>query len=63
MIRSRFKSSGFVDGLKKDIRFLKTRQSSVIGLFAPFFAGILLLLLICTAYWQFDTPVMISKIN
>ena len=63
MIRSRFKSSGFVDGFKKDIRFLKTRRSSVIGLFAPFFAGILLLMLFFPAYWQFDPPVLLSKIN
>ena len=63
MICSRFKSSGFVDGFKKDIRFLKTRRSSVIGLFTPFFAGILLLMLFFPAYWQFDPPVLLSKIN
>ena len=63
MIRSRFKSNGLVDGFKKDIRFLKTKRSSVLSLFAPFFGGIILLLIFFPAYWQFDPPVLLSKTN
>ena len=63
MIRSRFKSSGLIDGFKKDIRFLKTKRSSVLGLFAPFFGGIILLLLFFPSYWQFAPPVLPSEIN
>ena len=63
MIRSRFKSNGLVEGFKKDIRFLKTKRSSVLSLFAPFFGGIILLLIFFPAYWQFDPPVLHSKTN
>jgi len=63
MIRSRFKSGGFVEDFKKDIRFLKTKRSSVLSLFASFFCGIILLLLFFPAYWQFDPPVLLSKTN
>lgn len=63
MIRSRFKSSGLIEGFKKDIRFLKTRQSSVLSLIALFFGGIILLLLFFPAYWQFDPPVLLSEAN
>ena len=63
MIRSRFKSSGLIDGFKKDIRFLKTKRSSVIGMFVPFFGGIILLLLFFPAYWQFNPPILLSEIN
>ena len=63
MIRSRFKSSGLIDGFKKDIRFLKNKRSSVIGIFAPFFGGIILLLLFFPAYWQFAPPVLLSELN
>ena len=63
MIRSRFKSSGLIDGFKKDIRFLKTKRSSVLNLFAPFFGGIILLLLFFPSYWQFAPPVLPSEIN
>jgi uncharacterized membrane protein/protein-disulfide isomerase len=61
MIRSRFKSGGLVDGFKKDIRFLKARRSSVIGIFSPFFAGVILLLLFFPTYWQFAPPVLLSE--
>jgi uncharacterized membrane protein/protein-disulfide isomerase len=63
MIRSRFKSSGLIDGLKADIRFLKAKRSSVLGLFAPFFGGIILLLIFFPAYWQFDPPALLSNAN
>jgi uncharacterized membrane protein/protein-disulfide isomerase len=63
MIRSRFKSSGLIDGLKKDIQFLKTKRSSVIGIFAPFFSVVILLLLFFPTYWQFAPPVLLSKID
>jgi protein-disulfide isomerase/uncharacterized membrane protein len=63
MIRSRFKSSGLIDGFKKDIRFLKNKRSSVLGMFAPFFSGIILLLLFFPAYWQFAPPVLLSEKN
>jgi protein-disulfide isomerase len=63
MIRSRFKSGGLMDGFNKDIRFLKTKRSSVLSLFAPFFSGIILLLILFPAYWQFDSPVLLSKTN
>jgi len=61
MVRSRFKSSGLIDGFKKDIRFLKTKRSSVLTLFASFFGGIILLLLFFPAYWQFDPPELLSN--
>jgi uncharacterized membrane protein/protein-disulfide isomerase len=61
MIRSRFKSGGLVNGFKKDIRFLKARRSSVIGIFSPFFAGVILLLLFFPTYWQFAPPVLLSE--
>jgi uncharacterized membrane protein len=63
MIRSRFKSSGLIDGFKKDIRFLKAKRSSVLSLFAPFFGGIILLLLFFPAYWQFEPPALLSNAN
>jgi len=63
MIRSRFKSSGLIEGFKKDIRFLQTRQSLVYGMFTPFLVGIVLLLLFFPAYWQFDPPVLTSSFN
>ena len=63
MICSRFKSSGLIDGLKKDIQFLKTKRSSVIGIFAPFFSVVILLLLFFPTYWQFAPPVLLSKID
>jgi len=61
MIRSRFKSGGLIDGFKKDIQFLKTKRSSVIGIFAPFFSVVILLLLFFPTYWQFAPPVLLSK--
>jgi protein-disulfide isomerase len=63
MIRSRFKSSGLIDGFEKDIRFLKTKRSSVLSLFASFLGGIILLLLFFPAYWQFAPPVLLPEIN
>ena len=38
IVRSRFKCRGLIDGFKKDLRFFKARRSSVISIFAPFFA-------------------------
>ena len=63
MIRSRFKSGGFTEGLKKDIQFLQARRRFVLCLFTPFFVGIILLLLFFPAYWQFDPPLLTSKLN
>ncbi|MEJ2730319.1 MAG: vitamin K epoxide reductase family protein [Deltaproteobacteria bacterium] len=63
MIRSRFKSSGLIEGLKKDIQFLQARRSNVLSMFTPFLVGVLLLLLFFPAYWQFDPPVLHSEIN
>ena len=63
MIRSRFKCSGLIEGLKRDTRFLKSKRSSVLRMFTPFFGGIILLLLFFPAYWQFDSPVLPSKLN
>ncbi len=63
MVRSRFKSSGLIAGLKKDIQFLKTRRSYVLRMFTPFLAGIILLLLFFPAYWQFEPPGLTSKLN
>jgi uncharacterized membrane protein/protein-disulfide isomerase len=61
MIRSRFKSSGLIDGFKKDIQFLKTKRSSVIGIFAPFFSVVILLVLFFPTYWQFAPPALPAK--
>jgi protein-disulfide isomerase len=63
MIRSRFKSSGLIDGFKKDIHFLKAKRLSVIGIFAPFFSVVILLLLFFPTYWQFAPPVLLAKID
>jgi uncharacterized membrane protein len=63
IVRGRFKSGGLIDGLKKDIRFLKTRRSSVLISFASFLGGIILLLIFFPTYWQFDTPALLSKAN
>jgi protein-disulfide isomerase/uncharacterized membrane protein len=63
MVRSRFKSSSLIEGLKKDIQFLKINRSFVLRMFTPFFVGIILLLLFFPAYWQFDPPVLTSKLN
>jgi uncharacterized membrane protein/protein-disulfide isomerase len=63
MIRSRFKSGGLIDGFTKDIQFLKTKRSAIIGMLAPFFAGIILLLIYYPTYWQFASPVLLSNID
>jgi protein-disulfide isomerase/uncharacterized membrane protein len=63
MIRSRFKSSGLIEGLKKDIRFLKIRRSFVLRMFTPFLVGIAILMLFFPAYWQLDPPVLTSSLN
>jgi uncharacterized membrane protein/protein-disulfide isomerase len=63
MIRCRFKSSGLIEGLKKDIQFLQTRRSFVLRMFTPFLVGIVLVLLFFPAYWQFDPPVLHSKLK
>lgn len=63
MVRSRFKSGGLIEGLKKDIQFLKIRRSSVLGMFTPFLVGIILLLLFFPAYWHFEPPVLNSKLK
>lgn len=63
MIRSRFKSGGLIDGFKEDIRFLKTRRSSLLGIFSPFFVGVILLLLFFPPYWELDPPALFSKTN
>ncbi|MGD8741279.1 MAG: vitamin K epoxide reductase family protein [Desulfobacterales bacterium] len=63
MIRSRFKSSGLIKGLKKDIQFLQARRLSVLSMFTPFFVGIILLLLFFPAYWQFNPPLLTSKLD
>ena len=63
MIRSRFKCSGVIEGLKKDIRFIKIKRSIVLRMFTPFFGGVILLLLLFPAYWQLDPPVLNSSLN
>ena len=63
MIRSRFKSGGLIEGLKKDIQFFQARRRFVLCMFTPFFVGIILLLLFFPAYWQFDPPLLTSKLN
>ena len=63
MIRSRFKSGGLIDGLKKDIQFLKSRRSAVAGMLAPYFAGVILLLLFYPVYWHFASPALLSQID
>jgi protein-disulfide isomerase/uncharacterized membrane protein len=63
MVRSRFKCSGLIEGLRKDIQFLKIRRTSVLRMFTPFLVGIAVLLLFFPSYWQFDPPVMTSKLN
>jgi protein-disulfide isomerase/uncharacterized membrane protein len=63
MIRSRFKSGGLIEGLKKDIQFFQARRTFVLCMFTPFFVGIILLLLFFPAYWQFDPPLLTSKLN
>ena len=63
MVRSRFKSGGLIEGLKKDIQFFQARRRFVLCMFTPFFVGIILLLLFFPAYWQFDPPLLTSKLN
>jgi protein-disulfide isomerase/uncharacterized membrane protein len=63
MIRSRFKSGGLIEGLKKDIRFLQSRRSSVLRIFTPFLVGVILLLIFFPAYWHFNPPLETSKLN
>ena len=61
IVRSRFKSGGLIDGLKKDIRFLKTKRSSAIGIFTPFFCGVIFVLIFFPVYWQLAPQVLLSK--
>jgi protein-disulfide isomerase/uncharacterized membrane protein len=63
MVGSRFKSGGLLEGLKKDIRFLHSRRSSVLSMFTPFLVGIILLLLFFPAYWQFNPPLLTSELD
>jgi protein-disulfide isomerase/uncharacterized membrane protein len=63
MVRSRFKCNGIGEGLKKDIQFLITRRSFVLGMFTPFVVGVTMLLLFFPAYWQFELPVLASSLN
>lgn len=63
MIRSRFKSSGLIEGLKKDIQFLKDRRSFVLSIFTPFLVGIILLLIFFPPYWHFSPPLLTAKLN
>ena len=63
MTRSRFKSSGFIEGLTKDIHFIQSKRSTVLRMFTPFFAGVVLLLLFFPSYWQLDSPVLHSELN
>jgi len=63
MIRSRFKSNGLKEGLKKDIRYFQSKRSSLLRTFTPLLVAIVLLLLFFPAYWQLDFPVLHSQLN
>ncbi len=56
IIRNRFEAGGIIEGLKKDIQFLKTKKVICLSLFAPFLVGLLLTKAFFPTYWQFESP-------
>jgi protein-disulfide isomerase/uncharacterized membrane protein len=62
MIRRRFGKEGVLDGLRLDIRFMMQRKHKVIGIFAPFFLAVFLILIFFPAYWSFEAPPLAAYI-
>ena len=62
MIRRRFGKEGIIAGLRLDIRFLMHRKHQVLGIFAPFFLAVFLIMIFFPTYWSFQPPTLAAYI-
>jgi len=63
LIRKRFESTGFLYGLKEDIKYVNRKKSNFISAVAGILLGIFLLITFLPDYWDMKPPVITREIS